>query len=156
VGLAFVAALGLCLFVMSAFNQLTGKSLALDFSNGRQVVGLAAAILLTGLVRRKLPVRRPLRTEAGLGLARRGDTASGRAGRRSGGSAFRRVLVVFQFTLSIILLVGTLTVHKQLRFIRQADLDSTKKHHPDSAQRTFAKQYAVFKTELLGLPPSLR
>jgi len=153
VGLAFAAALGLCLLVMPAFNQLAGKSLGLDFASARQVVGLAVAFFLTGLVAGSYPSvvlsgLRPARVLRG-----RGNETLGREDRRGGGASFRRVLVVFQFALSIVLLVGTIAVHKQLRFIRRADLGF---HDRGVVQiplkGTIAKQFPVFKAELRNLP----
>ena len=40
----------------------------------------------------------------------------------SKGIAFRKIMVIFQFTISIILIVGTLTVYKQLQFMQKKDL----------------------------------
>jgi putative ABC transport system permease protein len=153
VGIALVVAVGLCLLVMPAFNQLAGKSLGLDFASGRQVLGLAVAFLLTGLVAGSYPSvvlsgLRPAHVLSG-----RGNEALGPGGRRSGGASFRRVLVVFQFALSIVLLVGTITVHKQIRFIRDSDLGFDLKDIIQIPLKgTFAKQFPVFKTELRNLP----
>jgi putative ABC transport system permease protein len=153
VGLAFLVALGLCLLVMPAFNQLSGKSLGLDFASGRQLVGLAVAFLVTGLVAGSYPSVVLSGLRPACVLSGRGSDAFGRAGRRSGGVSFRRVLVVFQFALSIILLAGTMTVHKQLRFIRRADLGFDDRGIIQIPLKgTIAKQFPVFKTELRNLP----
>ena len=42
--------------------------------------------------------------------------------RGKGSLFFRRALIVGQFTISIVLIIATLTVHKQLVFLRKADL----------------------------------
>ena len=50
-------------------------------------------------------------------------------GRFSGskqGKVLQSSLVVFQFTISIVLLIGTLVVHKQMRFIQERDLGFAK------------------------------
>jgi len=153
VGIALVVALGVCLLVMPPFNQLAGKSLGLDFTSGRQLVGLAVAFLLTGLVAGSYPAVVLSGLRPACILSGRGNEAFGPAGRRSGGASFRRILVVFQFALSIILLVGTITVHKQLRFIGRADLGFDLKDIIQIPLKgTFAKQFPVFKTELRNLP----
>jgi len=41
---------------------------------------------------------------------------------------FRRVLIVGQFTVSIALIIATLTVHKQLRFLQKSDLGFSKEN----------------------------
>jgi len=45
-----------------------------------------------------------------------------------GGSLFRKVLVVFQFSLSILLIIGTMFIYKQLDYIRNRDLGFKKDH----------------------------
>lgn len=48
-------------------------------------------------------------------------------GKQSAGSAaFRKVLVVFQFSVSVFLIVGTLIVHNQIHFIQQRELGFNK------------------------------
>jgi putative ABC transport system permease protein len=69
--------------------------------------------------------------------------------KNSGGSVFRRVLIVFQFTISIGLLVCTLIVSKQLRYVQNKDLGLNREHviilnnNPD-----LEKRFDVFKQEL--------
>jgi predicted permease len=153
VGIALVVALGLCLLVMPAFNRLAGKSLGLDLTSGRQLVGLAVAFLLTGLVAGSYPSVVLSGLRPACILRGRGGEAFAPAGRRSGGASFRRVLVVCQFALTIILLVGTITVHKQLRFIGRADLGfDTRNIIQIPLKGTAARQFPIFKTELRKIP----
>jgi putative ABC transport system permease protein len=69
--------------------------------------------------------------------------------KNSGGSVFRRVLIVFQFTISVGLIVCTLIISKQLRYIQNKDLGLNREHvvtlnnNPD-----LAKRFDVFKQEL--------
>ena len=150
--LAFGSAFGLSLLVMPAFNRLAGKSVGLDLADGRQLAGLAVAFLLTGLVSGSYPavVLSGLRPVSSL----RGQGAPGTgAGRRGGGASFRRVLVVLQFVLSIALMIGTMAAHAQLRFIRRADLGfETRRIIQIPLKGSLARQYPVFKKELLSLP----
>ncbi len=39
-----------------------------------------------------------------------------------GGLGMRRILVIFQFTTSLLLVAGTLTVYTQISFMRNSDL----------------------------------
>jgi putative ABC transport system permease protein len=153
-GLAYGAALGLSLLMMPAFNRLTGKSLGLDFSSGGQLAGLAASLLLTGLCSGSYPAAVLSGLRPAYVLRGRGKAGSGASGRRSGGAAsFRRTLVVFQFALAITLLIGTMAVHKQLLFIRNADLGFEQERIIQIPLKgTIAKHYQVFKSELLRLP----
>ncbi|WP_114936940.1 ABC transporter permease [Mucilaginibacter endophyticus] len=71
----------------------------------------------------------------------------------SGGVSFRKVLVVLQFSISIILIVATTVVYRQLQYIQNTDLGFNK-----DAVLTLGytgdlhAQYDVFKTELLKEP----
>lgn len=68
----------------------------------------------------------------------------------SGGVSFRKVLVVLQFSISIILIVATTVVYRQLQYIQKADLGFNK-----DAVLTMGyvgqlnPQYDAFKTDLL-------
>jgi putative ABC transport system permease protein len=152
-GLAFGLALGLSLLLTPAFNRLTGKSLGLDLSDGRQLAGLVVAFLLTGLVSGSYPAVFLSGLRPALVLKGGASPAPGVSIRRSGGASFRRVLVVFQFVLSITLLIGTAAVHRQLRFVRRADLGFDRRGIVQiPLKASAAKEYAVFKRELLTLP----
>ena len=41
---------------------------------------------------------------------------------------FRRILIVFQFAISVVLIIGTITVFKQLQFMKNQDLGFQKEH----------------------------
>ncbi len=50
------------------------------------------------------------------------DVLKGKVARGFKGSVFRNVLVVFQFAISIILIVGTIVIYNQLHFMRTKDI----------------------------------
>jgi len=52
----------------------------------------------------------------------------GKAEKKSRGVVLRNVLVVFQFVISVYLIVGTLVVWQQLRFVRSADIGYDREH----------------------------
>jgi ABC-type antimicrobial peptide transport system permease subunit len=109
-GLVFVAA------ALPAFNQVVGKQLSIDLSNGWLFAGLLSVFLLTSLVSGSYPAFflssfRPIKVL---------KVKVVRAG--AGSHFFRNGLVVFQFVVSIVLIVGTTVVYRQLHFIRDRDL----------------------------------
>jgi putative ABC transport system permease protein len=72
----------------------------------------------------------------------------------SGGVSFRKVLVVAQFAISIILIVATTVVFQQLRFIQQKSLGFNKDHILTTAYNNdgLGKQYESFRNEMLKIP----
>jgi len=71
----------------------------------------------------------------------------------SGRGTARKVLSVFQFTVSIILIFGTITINKQLRFVNYKDLGFDKdKVLWFETNREVRGKMDVFKTKLLSNP----
>ena len=107
---AFCGALLLTALLLPSFNSLTGKGLALN--NGPLILIAALFALLTGLAAGVYPALflsgfEPVKVIKG----------ELRAGVKS--SRLRKSLVVVQFSLSILLMIGVLVVHKQLGFARR-------------------------------------
>jgi putative ABC transport system permease protein len=69
-------------------------------------------------------------------------------------SRFRRVLVVFQFAISIALIVSTLIVYKQIIFLKNTELGFNKAHVVAIPRMNDAirKSYRSIRGELLSLP----
>jgi putative ABC transport system permease protein len=111
-GLALAAAPA----VLPAFNRLAGKELRLfgaDPAGLIALVGLAAAA--TGLLAGSYPAFL-------LSSFKPVETLRNRVAAIPGGAYFRKGLIVFQFAASVTLLVGSITVGRQLSFIRNFDL----------------------------------
>lgn len=71
----------------------------------------------------------------------------------SGGVSFRKVLVVTQFAISIILIVATTVVFQQLRYIQQKSLGFNKDHILTTAYNgDLDKKYDSFRNDLLSIP----
>jgi len=67
------------------------------------------------------------------------------------GSAIRNVLVVFQFSISIILMIGTVVIFNQLNYIGKKNLGFNK-DQVLVLQNTYAVNTQVFRHELLQMP----
>jgi len=83
----------------------------------------------------------------------RGDVTQGKKG-----SFFRKALIVFQFTVSVILIIGTLTITSQIRFARNKDLGFSAKNvitFPQPRLTSFHRNLESIKTELLRHPDIL-
>jgi ABC-type antimicrobial peptide transport system permease subunit len=109
--LSLVLAIGVVALVLPAFDHLAGKALTLRLSDGGlwlMLLGIAAA---TGLLAGSYPALY-------LSGFRPVAVLKGSLRALGGNLAFRNGLVVVQFVVSIVLLIGTFVVYSQLRFIR--------------------------------------
>lgn len=113
---AALLGLGLALAFQGVFNDFTGKNLSLAvLGQSGFWLGLLVAVLLTALVSGGyvafvLSAQRPI-------VALRGQVSFGN--RRF---TLRQVLVVFQFGISVVFIVATLVMHRQLQFMRNSSL----------------------------------
>ncbi len=120
--ISFVAAIGLAATFLPEFNKLTQRSFTMDyfwkpqvlfiFIGGAVLVGILAGIYPAFYMSAFRPV-----------AALKGDRAKGV---KSAG--FRKVLISFQFAISIILIFATSVVLKQLHYIKNKDLGFQKEH----------------------------
>jgi len=113
-----LASLALASLLLPAFNSLAGISLTgRVLTEGTTLIGVLGLAVVFGLFAGGYPalVLSSLRPAH----AFRNASGSGEGGRRT---IFRNALVVFQFFASIILLVGTFVIQKQLNYIRKADM----------------------------------
>ncbi len=116
----FVAFLSLFIALLIAwallpqFNSITGKSLALNWQT-RSIVGILAIGLLTGLFAGSYPA---LYLSAFKPVA----ILKGKIHTSIGEILARKSLVVFQFTISIILIVSVLVVYRQIAFVHNKNL----------------------------------
>ncbi len=114
--LSMALALAAAPALLPAFNRLAGKNLILfgaDPLGFIILLGLAAAA--SGLLAGSYPAFL-------LSSFQPVETLRNRIAVTPGGRFFRKALIVFQFAASVALLVGSITVGRQLRFIRDFDL----------------------------------
>jgi hypothetical protein len=71
-----------------------------------------------------------------------------------GGAVFRKSLVVVQYTITVFLIIGSLTVYNQLQYIRKKDLGFDKQHIISflSGTRDFLSKWEPLKYELVRHP----
>lgn len=112
---ALILAIGVVYLILPGFNELTGKSIRLPVFDPTIWIAFIGLALLTGLTAGSYPALY-LSSFSVVGVLR------GRTGSRSRGAGLRKSLVVFQFSMSIVLIVGTLTVYRQLHYIQSRDL----------------------------------
>ncbi|BAV04657.1 duplicated orphan permease [Filimonas lacunae] len=117
--IALIAALlALLLIILSLpfFNQVTGKQIAIPIFSGQFLGVMLALILITGFLSGSYPA---------LFLAGFNPVRVLKGGSLQAGPAalwFRKSLVVFQFTLSIILIIATILISQQVDYVQQSNL----------------------------------
>ncbi len=108
-------AIGITQLVLPIFNQISGNNYALNLFSDPKTIGiLSLLVILMSVVSGSYPAIfltafKPVETL-------KGKLKSGREGKM-----LRNGLVVFQFSVSIILLVCTLVVFRQLKFLSEKD-----------------------------------
>ena len=144
---ATTAAVLTILAVLPLFNRLSGKSLSAgELATPGFLFSAAAIALAVGLVSGLYPalVLSSLRP----GQALKAKSASSRSG-----VLFRRVLVVFQFTLSIEIIRATLVIRDQMRFIQTRDIGYDRiQILVMTLNKELRRNFESFRTELLASP----
>ncbi|HZX10367.1 MAG TPA: ABC transporter permease, partial [Acidobacteriota bacterium] len=145
--ISLVTALILVRLLMPFFRTLTGKPLYfLSLTNGPMVVGILAVTILTGLIAGIYPAVflssfRPAAVLKGKGI-------SGKKG-----DLFRKILVVMQFSLSVMLIIGTLVIFNQVKYIKNKNLGFDKEHLLYiRVEGNLKNSYTSMKNELLRNP----
>ena len=116
---AHVLAMILVELFLPGYNNLTGKQLHVNYQSVNLYIGLITIVLFCGLLAGSYPAfylssLKPL------------DTIKGLINKNPGNQQFRRVLVIFQFSLSVLLIVSTLIVRSQLQYIHNKSLGFNK------------------------------
>jgi len=120
--LALPAAVALIELFLPAFNALTGKELRIDyFGNSVVFLGLIGILLFVGILSGTYPA-------FFLSAFRPAAVLKGKLRAGAGSVLFRKVLVVVQFSISIVLIAGTIIITNQLDFIRNKKLGFDKDH----------------------------
>ena len=143
-GLALVLAIGLAFLTLPAFNNLAEKSLTLSFTRDAGVLlALLVITLFTGLVSGSYPAFFLSSFQPARVLKNAASPASSK-------SRLRKILVVFQFSIAVVLLIGTAAVYSQLNYIRTVNLGFNRNQVVTLAMnRVIRSNYRVFKDELL-------
>ncbi len=144
--LAFLFALALAELLLPFFNTVSGKKLNLGFNDWLIFPELIGLMLFVGILAGIYPAF--FLTSFQPVAVMKGRLKSGLKSAR-----LRNILVVFQFSVSIVLIVGTFVVYNQLEYIRARKL-GFEKEHVVVIQRAEAlgNRLEAFKQKLLQNP----
>ncbi|HLF35871.1 MAG TPA: ABC transporter permease [Cyclobacteriaceae bacterium] len=119
--LAMAISVLLIRLLLPLFNDLTFKKVSLDFSDFRYWLGLLAILIITAVLSGSYPA---------LFLSSFKPASILKNQSRSGlrGTGLRRILVVIQFSLSIILIASALIIYKQIIYLQTKDLGYDKEN----------------------------
>lgn len=148
-GAAIFIALGLMEFILPLFSQVTGTPSS--FSIWREswfwtvMPGLfLAGVFLSGFY----PV-------AVISSFKPASVLKGKLAASTAGVKLRKILVVFQFVMALILIAGTFTIYRQIEFMRSRELGFSMEQTlvvraPRVRDEAFKKKIVTFKETLLS------
>jgi len=147
--ISLVVAVVLVKLLIPSFNQFCMKDVDLDYTDSIQVFCLSGIIVLTGILSGCYPAFF-LSSFSPVSVLKGGLQKSVK------GRLFRKILVTAQFTLSIVLIVCTIVIYRQMAFIQDIDLGLTKDHilHME-VYADFRKTYEALRNELSQHPDVL-
>jgi putative ABC transport system permease protein len=135
-------------FLLPVLNQLTGARIRFNF-NGEMVLFLIGIMILTGIISGIYPAFilssiKPVR-------AIKGVIDPGK-----NSLLFRKVLIAFQFSLSIFMIIAMFGVNKQLKYLKTKDLGYNRDNIISiGLAREISSQYPIVRTELMRNPDIL-
>ncbi|HSZ87520.1 MAG TPA: FtsX-like permease family protein, partial [Puia sp.] len=143
--IAFLLSLLLCSLLLPLFNQLAGKQISTGiFSDPLNIIELFLLAVSIGVIAGFYP-------SLVLSSFKPVSVLKGRFATGTRGLLLRKSLVVFQFTISIALIVGTIVVYTQLNYMRNQDLGFNKEQ-TIVINTNFDKNKDVFKQSLASIP----
>jgi predicted permease len=146
VSIAIIISLALVMLVLPTFNLLTGKQIQIPLTDPIFLLIITGLLLVTGFISGSYPALylssfKPIRV------------LKGSLKFSNGALWFRKGLVVFQFMLSIILIIGTIVVSKQVNYIQTVNLGYDREnllYIP--LEGDLIAKYQLFKNQSLQMP----
>ncbi len=146
--IGMLLAIGVLDLVFPYFNQITGKSFEFSFFTLNQYLGpLFAIAVLIALLSGAYPAFFLSRLKPVSSL--KGEKVGGK-----GSISLRRVLVVFQFVLTIVMIVSTIVIAQQLNYIRNKDVGFNKEQMLviDINSRNVRDNFQAMKRDFEAIP----
>jgi len=144
--LAILLSLSIVALILPSFNTLTEKHLSINLTDPSFLLILLGLTVVTGVISGSYPALfmstlKPIVVLKGLLKFKPGATY------------FRKGLVVFQFALSIVLILGMIVIYRQINFIHNKNLGFAKEdllYMP--LEGSLGKNFIAFREELLKQP----
>ncbi|HZZ75570.1 MAG TPA: FtsX-like permease family protein, partial [Puia sp.] len=143
--LAFLFAVAFTELLLPVFNEVSGKHLSFSFSNNLLfILAFILVSVITGLIAGSYPAFY-------LSSFNPARVLKGRFSNSLSAVAFRKGLVIFQFIISVVLIIASVVIANQMKYLRSADLGFSKDQqivvplHSETAKSI----YASLKDDLL-------
>jgi predicted permease len=145
--IALVVSVVMVLLLLPSFRTLTGKPFAITgLADFGILLGILGITIITGIMSGSYPA-------LFLSAFKPVKVLKGMKERGSRGSLFRKILVVGQFTLSVILIIGTIIFYKQVSFMKNKNLGLEKENLIGlRVEGNLSKNYSAMKQELITYP----
>lgn len=120
--IALVLSLLIIVIILPSFSNFVDKEFSrMSLFQWKYLAGMLTITLLTGLAAGSYPALFLSSFQPVMIL--RGSISTG-----AKGSLFRKILVVLQFTLSLLLIIGTIIIYSQVKFMKAKELGFDKEH----------------------------
>jgi len=146
--ISLILSLILCYILIPPFNNLSGKFVEPDFLYSPPVLlSLAAIILITGFIGGSYPA-------FFLSGFQPVEVLKGRLAKGSSNVILRKILVIVQFSISMIMLISTIVVYDQINYMKKKDVGFEKDNLVivDYTTREMIEKYPVLRDALLTNP----
>lgn len=140
--LAFILALGLVFLLLPLFNDVAGKKMSMPWNNAAFWLISIVFIFITGLLSGSYPAFylssfQPLKVLKG----------TFKVGRNA--AIPRKILVVLQFTVSVMLIIGTIIVYQQIQYAKDRPIGYSRNGLINmSLEKEIQQHYDAVRTEL--------
>lgn len=142
--IAFGFALGLTYLLLPFFNSVSGRNITLDFSrNALMLAGFFGMALFAGLLAGSYPA---LYLSSFIPV----KVLKGRFSNSMAVASLRKGLVVFQFVISVVLIISSVVIASQMNYMRSKDLGFDKENELIIPLRSINSKniYASLKNDL--------
>ena len=144
--ISFLTALDLAGILFRGFNSMIGSNVHFNLTDFRIILGFAVITLFTGIVSGLLPALY-------LSSSNPVSTLKGKIVTSHSFSRFRQSLIVFQFTIPVVLIVIMMIIRVQDKYIRNFDLGFDKDRLIIlNNSKNLAEHEESFRAELLAIP----
>lgn len=143
---SMLLAVSVVYLMLPLFNLVVAKQIVLNITDPEFIGVLALIVMVTGVLAGSYPA-------LFLSGYQPSQVLKGNTNKNLSGSALRKGLVVFQFSLTVILIACSLVVYNQIAYIRGKNLGYDRESVITfNARGGLARQFESFKQEALQMP----